>query len=358
MSKSPFRKVTQKDVAKAAGVSQALVSLVLGGEAAAEISSENRQRIVEVAAQLGYKGRRKQTADSRSKLLAHIYPVVKRVLHAEEWIFKGYDEFYDIRRSRLEAAVQARGYSLMSYAFDGEDSARLTQWLSEWEIQGVFWNSEETGMAEWIQKRLPLVQIDRRQIEKADAVMSNQGGMVQEALSHLYDKGHRRIGFVSKFPYEDFPSQRRIARYREFVQERDLEAFDYTGRFATEGVSALVEIFRRAPGERPTALVAADHHALLLQKALLSEGCRLPEHLSLVGIDNIPASALIYPALTSVDGEYGEVAASAMMLMEDRLANPKRTVRTIEVSPTLVERESVRTLTPKPSAKAGQSSPS
>lgn len=343
MTKASFRKVTQKDIAKEAGVSQALVSLILGGGTGVEISSENRVKIVETAERLGYKKRKKPKA--RRKLLAFVYPEVQRTGHKEELIFKSYEDFYGRMRMRLEEAAKARGYELMSCAITSK-STDLTQWLKKWDIQGVFWDSGNLKMAQWVQKRLPMVQIDRHLMDRVDAVMSHQVEMVEVAMRHLLAAGHQRIGFISKFPLDDFLSRQRVRGYRELVEAEGLESYDYSTEVSVGGIGMerLLEVFRRPHEERPTALVAPDHYAILIQKRLLREGFSLPEDLSIVGMDNITACDFAHPALTSVDGEYGEVMASAMQLMEDRIENPSRISRRIEISPSLVERESVQVL--------------
>ncbi len=339
MTTSFPRKVTQKDVARASGVSQALVSLVLGKKASDQVSEESRARITEVAERLGYRTRKDQR--QRSNLLAFIYPEVKRIGHHNEWLFKSSEDFYNRMRLRLEEAAQSRGYALMSY--DSSHPQKLTEWLSEWDIKGVFWNDEAKNLGEWIHKRLPLVQIDRNLIEGADSVMTDQADMIKLAMRHLVAKGHRRIAFLSKTPLGDALSVKRIRAYADFVESAGLESYDYSSQLGADigRLDQLVEIFASTHGQRPTALIAPDAYALLIQSGLLQRGGALPDDLSIVGIDNISACDFSHPTLTSVDGNYEEVMQSAMSLMEDRLQNPKRSCRKIEIGPKLFERNSV-----------------
>lgn len=333
------RKVTQKDVARAAGVSQALVSLVLGKRVSDQVSSESRARIMEAAKRLGYRARENQ--HQRRNLLGFIYPEVKRTGHRSEWLFKSSEDFYSRMRLRLEEAVQARGYALMSY--DASQPQKLTEWLIEWDVKGVFWNDEARNLGDWIHKRLPLVQIDRSMIEGVDSVMTDQGDMVRMAMRHLMAKGHRRIAFLSKTPMGDALSKQRIQAYADFIESEALDSYDYSTYFVGERnrLDQLVELLQSARSGCPTALIAPDTSALLIQGKLLQRGVSLPDELSIVGIDNISACDFSHPALTSVDGNYEEVMVSAMELMEDRLQNPSRASRKIGIGPKLVERKSV-----------------
>lgn len=344
------RKITQNTVAKAANVSQALVSLVLSGSDLVEVSPENRRKVIEAAQKLGYQLRRKPVAKTPSNLLAYVYPQVTRESSGDEWLYDSYEEFYLGIRARLEEVTQKRGYSLISRAVS--DSSELTQWLSEWDIRGVFWNYGDGKMANWIHHRLPLVQLDRRLFSETDSVYSNQSEMIQLSLKHLVAKGHTRIAFISKFPLDDHLSLERTREYLKFTEAAGLPQLNYNtlGIQKNEAwMDEFLALLRGPRQERMTALIAPDLHCLLLQKRLLREGFSLPDDLSLVGIDNISSGNFVSPSLTSIDGEYREVAASAMDLMEKRIENPTRTARKIEISPRLIERESVQSLnlTPK-----------
>ncbi len=351
MPPSPSRKITQKDVAKAAGVSQALVSLVLGGDASADVSPESRARVLEAAKRIGYRQRRRNAGGGMRQCLAYIYPVVQRPKAwsgQHEWLFKSYDDFYARIQMALDEAARKRGFALMAYPASSE--RELTQWLSEWDIRGVFWNDEDVNLAKWIERRLPIVQVDRRMLDSSDAVMTNQVEMTTKAMSYLYEKGHRRILFHSKWPLDCFLSRERLRGYREFIEAAGLPDFNLATTFPTGDRSKyvleerVIETLRLPEGQRPTAAVLPDLYALRLQKILLSQGYTLPDDLSIVGIDNVAACDYVHPALTSIDGEHTEVALNAIDLMEARLSEPDRPARKIEVSPRLIERESVMAL--------------
>ncbi len=342
----PPRKVTQKDVAAAADVSQALVSLVFSDSSSSDdISESSRRKIIEAAQQLGYQKRKKEVQVKKSrKVLAYIYPEVKRGHHEEHWLYDSYEDFYMRIQRPLQEAAQAHGYSLMAYC--DSDSAQLTQWLSEWEVEGVFWRGRDPKFAEWINLRFPLVQVGRRMIAHADTVLVNQEESAEIALEHLHSKGHTRIAFLPRAHHYDDLDKRRIYAYRSFMEGIGVEPVLLKPLFSRltltlESIHAAIDLLTSDSPDRPTALIASDGHALYIQKRLLMAGLSLPGDFSIVGIDNISAGNFSHPALTSVDDQHDAVAMGAISLMQHRIVNPKAPYQKLEVTPQLVERESV-----------------
>lgn len=333
MQKPRTSKITQKDVAAKAGVSQALVSQVLNGSGSISISDESRRLILEAAQSLGYHRGRKVTGSDGRKLLAYIRPHVKRVNHAEQWIFDSYEQFYYQIQELLRKAANDAGYAFMAYS--DEDAGKITQWLSEWEVAGVFSNCGNRSLIEWIAQRLPLVEIDRRIIMGGDTVMVNQREMVEVAVRYLHERGYRHIDFLKSGASDYIHAERMLACEIMFAKL----GLDFVMHDKVEGVLARIEALDKLG--KPYALITTSHIALLLQKKLMKQGIAVPKQVSLIGIDNISACEVVYPELTSVDGQYEEVARNALLLMRERLEERAMAGRKVEISPRLIERNSV-----------------
>ena len=97
--------------------------------------------------------------------------------------------------------------------------------------------------------------------------------------------------------------------------------------------------------ERPTAMICLnDEVAMTAISALASEGISVPQQISLVGCDNIPESEYVVPALTTIDNHPEQQMAKAVDLLLNRITN-RRAKRVCQViSPTLVIRDSVRSV--------------
>lgn len=334
------RKPTQNDVAKAAGVSQSLVSLVLG-ESGAPVSKETRMRILDAAQRIGFtsKTRRKKSRDR--KLLAYIRPALESEQHENSNIHNSYIQFYNHIQNSLVEQTYAAGYELIVRPYS--QPADLTHWLIEWGVDGVFLHSGDESLAKWIASRFTMIQINRHLRVNADSVVPDQEDIVLTALNHLRQFGHERIALISH-ARADFATKLRNRAYMEYTRVNKLPCFE--DWIAEDSIEKIVSMLaERSPGG-PTALVLGDYSALLIQDKLQQIGFSLPQDLSLVGIDNISASQFSSPRLTSVDIQIEEITHAALTQITSRLEEPGSAFQKIEIRPKLFVRDSVAMKSP------------
>lgn len=134
------------------------------------------------------------------------------------------------------------------------------------------------------------------------------------AAKHLVDLGHERILFLTK------PGRRTIQRRLEGVQDvlgdrfdpaLVVEATDWTAEAAQAAIAAAL-----AKGTRFTAVLAAgDVLGAGALVALQDAGVRVPEDVSVIGIDGLPQGALLSPPLTTVSIPMQAVGAMALDLL-------------------------------------------
>jgi LacI family transcriptional regulator len=123
-------------------------------------------------------------------------------------------------------------------------------------------------------------------------------------------------------------------------------------RFVVEGnydpdttAAAVARLLDRS--QRPTAVFAANDVSAIATSAVAHEaGLRVPEDLSVVGVDNIPESAMTSPPLTTVEQPIREMGRQAVRLLIDLVSGqePEQTQITLETR--LVERGSTASRTP------------
>ena len=328
------RKPTQCDLAKAAGVSQSLVSLVMG-ESSAPVAKETRQRILDAAKRIGFASKVKRRKTRESKLLAYIRPSLEiRGLEHQD-IQNSYIQFYNHIQNSLVEQSYAAGYELIVRPYS--QPADLTHWLIEWGVDGVFWHSRDESLARWIASRFTMVQINRHLRIPADSVVPDQEGIVLVALNHLRQLGHKRIALLS-FSRNDDVTRLRSRTYLEYMRENRLASFE---DWIAEGdVEKIIRMLAGRSPQNPTALIVGDYSALLIQQKLRQMGFSLPEDLSIVGIDNVSASEFSNPRMTSVDIQIEEITRVSLSLMISRINNTVDSFQKIEVSPRLVVRDS------------------
>ena len=175
----------------------------------------------------------------------------------------------------------------------------------------------------------------------------------EEAAAHLWKKGHRKIGI---FYQKDFlvktNRMKGVLDYlgRQEAPVRESWIVGFNGQGPTSGASAAAEKFLRGAKELPSAFVCGnDEDALRLIEAAERQGIRVPDDLSVVGFDNSDIAQLEKVSLTSVDHPSFEIGEKAANILLEKILHPEiRFVTQTIITPSLVERSSVRSLTPVP----------
>ena len=148
----------------------------------------------------------------------------------------------------------------------------------------------------------PLVLVDILHQGPCDMVTIDNFAGIQAAFRHLYNLGHRRIGFVGRRD-EIAAFSERYAAFHMHMAEAGLQVQDqwvYQGpdhiETTTVGVKRILE-----HAQRPTALICAnDCYALGVARAANSLNMTIPHGLSVVGFDDVEFAAMVTPPLTSV----------------------------------------------------------
>jgi LacI family transcriptional regulator len=175
----------------------------------------------------------------------------------------------------------------------------------------------------------PLVPLDAR---IPTVVAANASGG-EQAMRHLLELGHRRIGAITGPPGWVATEQRRQA-YRgalasagiPFDAALELEA-DFDFEPGAQAAAVLLELERP-----PTAIFAfSDMIAVGAIRAARSRGIAIPDELSIVGFDDSAYATVVDPALTTVRQPLGEMGATAVDLLV-RLMR-KEAVATLHLEP-------------------------
>ena len=171
----------------------------------------------------------------------------------------------------------------------------------------------------------------------------------EKAASFLWEKGHRKIGIFYQNDYQVKILRRQgAAEYLEAqgaaVRDEWIVGFRGQGP-ASEARAAAARFFDEAD-ELPTAFVCSnDEDALQLIREAERRGIRVPEDLSVIGFDNSSIAELEQVSLTSVHHPSFSMGEAATTILLDKILRPELhfVTRTI-ISPTLIERNSVRAL--------------
>jgi LacI family transcriptional regulator len=170
------------------------------------------------------------------------------------------------------------------------------------------------------------------------------------ALKHLVELGHRRIAFLKGHP-NSADSHSRWNAVEAVAQELGLEidpelviqidATDSTPNLGYPFGKRLIE------KKRPfTALFAYnDISAIGAIRAFQESGLRVPQDISVIGFDDIPAAAFHYPSLTTIRQPLHKMGEIAVVLLVGQIEEKREPQQEIAVQPEIVIRESTATAT-------------
>ncbi|CAL9597567.1 LacI family DNA-binding transcriptional regulator [Streptomyces pilosus] len=300
---------TSRDVARAAGVSQAAVSLVLGDKWRGRVAEATAERVREAARTLGYRpnlaARNLRLGRTRTVLL--VVPALTT-------------EFFAGVYTGAARVASQHGFGVVLYPSpEGIGPARDPFASAEAALDGVIASSMAAEALTAIRgDQLPLVMLDsdpRGSVGAATVNLDIAGG-VRQVTDHLLGLGHRHfLHLAADVPSWTFEVRARelAARLREVPGTSLRTARSPISIRGAEAAAEAALAFR----DGPTAVVCDDDQlAAGVYKAARRLGVRVPEDLSVTGVDDLAVATAIDPELTTVrlDAElFGERGMGALL---------------------------------------------
>ncbi|ANB21687.1 LacI family DNA-binding transcriptional regulator [Alteromonas stellipolaris] len=329
--------VTIKDVARVAGVSTATVSRVIhdGGH----VGAACKARVKKVIDELGY--RPNTNAQALVKRTTYTLGVVTPKLSMS---------FFGTLASGVEDSAREKGYKLLmsNSLYKTESELDAINSLRNHDCQGIILHSEYSDEETLIKlaKDVPgLVLINRYIPSLANRCvwLDNESG-AKKATEYLLAYGHRQFAVVTSI-YQNRDPSTRLESVKNTLESYGLtlpkKAVAESTANIDGGELAIKELL--AKGVKFTAVVAYnDLMAIGAIHALFDAGLRVPEDVSVIGFDDLPAARSCRPRLTTMHYPIEEMAAYAAKLaisLSDPANSPGS--KTHLFIPELVERDSV-----------------
>lgn len=326
---------TQLDVARRAGVSRALVSIVMRN--GPNVSEASRSKVLQAADELGYR----TNAFARglaSKRLDTIGVLVNDVTNP----------YFGGLYTSLAAAAEKAGYDILTAPGTGGPSseAALVNTLLEHRVAGVVLLSPLMPVASLrsIAASCPTVVVGREVPNaKIDVVTTDERSAADSVVSRLVALGHRHLVHITGG--DNRPARDRARALSDAMAKAGVRSGEVAGDFGIEGGRAGARLVLDLR-PRPTAVIAPnDLSAVAALGVFKAAGLQVPQDISVVGYDDSQLAQLDLINLTSVRqqvDQFGQVAMSSLMR---RIAEPEapRSIRRIETD--LVERATTGSLT-------------
>lgn len=319
----PRRAPTREDVARLAGVSVAVVSYTLNG-GPKPVAAATAQRVRDAVAKLGYTPNAAARALRRgsSDVLGLVVPDIA-------------NPYYGRMARAVADAAARRGCDVIVSSTSGSAGSSLEHLrnLHARQVSGILVavTVPFEGLAEVARMDTPIVQIDGRvDLPGATRILADLRGGVHHALEHLFALGHDSVAFLG----DADPADARRAAWLELHRitgrtPGPFEAAPYTRAGGRDGMLRMLAL------AAPTAVLAAsDMIAIGALRALRDAGMRVPDDVSLVGIDDTEEAE--FAGLTTVRQPVEAMAVDAVEALLDRPRVPS----TRDFDVLLVERDS------------------
>jgi DNA-binding LacI/PurR family transcriptional regulator len=335
-----------EDVARHVGVAKSTVSLALNNKPG--VSAELREAILHAAGELGYalpqRKSPKPGTDSKSIVVVHgEYQPGER----------GPTILYLKYLEGIRAYCDTHNVNFSLFANYREEPANLTfQLLSREQLapngfilMGSIANHEGQLVQQLLQQNIPTVALSRNWPDLPLCTVSqDHAQQVQIALKYLFELGHHKIGFIAR----DIDRQSdwfdwRLRCYKEIMLK-------YTGTLdetlivtGVNGSNATKALLKQRPDV--TAIFAInDQRAIEVYQGVQELGLRIPQDISIIGVDNIELLQEGSPDLTTVTFPHFEIGYLGAELLLKQIENNALYYANIIVQSELVVRESCAAL--------------
>ncbi len=332
------KQTTIRQVAREAGVSTQTVSRVLNDRP--DVAPETRQLVQTVIDRLGYQpSALARSLKQRSRTIGIVtaelgqYGPMRRLLGID---YKATELGYTLHLSLIHELETGSGEQALQY-------------LLAWQVEGVIWAVPEIGNNRaWLHDKIPQLPVPVLFISEqhdntvsAVAVHNRMGGCL--VTEHLRAQGYQHIGIITG-PLKWQVARERYLGWQDALptsQTKQIVEGDWSVASGEQGLRQLLAQFP----ELDAVFACNDQMALGALQAAHQLRLRVPEDLGVVGFDNTPESAYLWPPLTTVRHqllEQGKVAVEDLIGMIETqrqtgaIVQPKATV----LQPELIVRKS------------------
>lgn len=326
--------VTMDDIAKHLSISKSTVSKAING--ADDISEAMRKQVLETAVELGY------SRISRNKEAPRVCIFIENMAYEKPDDF-GFDLITGFRKM-----AEPAGFTVTVIALDKKMQKQYAydEYMLMNSYQGAFFlgfNVVDPWMRDLHSCRTPTVLLDNRiqynPVVTQLGIDSDEG--MDLAVSHLKKLGHQTIGFLSGGLGAHVYQERYMAFFHA-LRNNKLNDHHALAGHAYYTAECLERHFPRLLEQGCTAIICS--HDLLAHSVLVhcqEKGIRVPDDLSIIGVDDIPLCRYTSPSLSTIRQDRTELGKGAFYALDSQINGIH--LNTLKLHPELILRDSVST---------------
>lgn len=339
MNEENIMKVTLKQISERAGVSINTVSLALRGMP--NVSAQTREQILQIAGALGYFENKGERTQGKNLCL------ISTGQHLQDSYF--YMEFEQLFMNY----ACSRGFNMVVFNAENlfEDPYALRQRLASDSISGLLLlgDMEDSLAKSVVECALPVVSVGARYLTvKTCTFIEDNMQAASLAVRYLKDRGCTSIGFAGD-PHYSTAFSERYAGYLAALLKAHMTAVPAHQLLLGDCLQSMQEntmqltAALQACETLPEAFFCGnDYVAIALIRALEACGQRVPEDVSIIGVDNSPLGQVVSPALTTVDVRCRRQAELSVEKLSSFVGGELYEPLRYLVPPVLIERNSVK----------------
>ncbi len=329
---------TIKEIAKLAGVSRSTVSRVINNDP--NVSESTRAKVQSIIDEKHYQPDpvARSLIGGRTRILGLVIPMAFSSLFS--------DPFFSLLAQGISSTCTANNYTLMLWLIEPDfDKRASNNILNNRIIDGIIVASnmiDDPLIEGLIARKVPLVVIGRHnnpQVSTVDA--DNLHGAII-AVRHLLEVGRKNIAIVTGH-MDRYSGRDRLTGYKRALRENNLPVLDENiayGDFTEKGGYLQTKLLI-SKTDFDGVFVCSDLMSFGAIAALQEADLRVPEDVSVISFDDIPAAARFQPPLTTIRQPIHQIGAIAAQTLIDQLENDDTaTPRRIILPTELVVRKS------------------
>ena len=332
--------VTIKDIANEANVSISTVSRILNFDESLNVSEDTRKRVLSIAEELNYV----RVKERKNKSKKYTIGIVCSYSETKELN----DPYFLSIRTTIEKRCVKENINF--------NSLYITKILNEPSsfyknidgiiAIGIFQENEIRNLRE-ISTNIVFIDSSPEEWEFDSIVVDLKYGTIK-VMEYLHRLGHRDIGYIGAkvIPHNSNDGMELInyreSTYREFMLEINnlKEEWIFKGNFTPEDGYILMKKALKLKNIPSAFFIASDPMAIGAYKAILEEGYKIPEDISIVGFDDIITAQYLNPSLTTVKVFTDFMGESAFDLLLEKIKDERTLSKKIVLPVKLIIRDS------------------